>query len=679
MKKRIFSSALKVSLVGLSLWSSVAYAWTAPTVVPPGGNVATPINTSGVSQYKGDPVTHTGGFGIEGLIRGYSNAIFDGNLGVGTPNPQAKLDVVGQAQINSTTPAWNGWNNTINFSNPYHAALVYPAGGLLFGMHSDTNFYWANTRSGSYTMTLGNTGNLWTPGNISSSGTISATGDVCSGTKCLSNVGGINPPAGASFVDTSATAQTKTGSLTAGGINSTGSIKSYSGFVGDATANIGGTGAAGYFPNGLWSNGVNAWLYGAIHTNGQILDTASRMSLNPAGNSWFNGGNLGVGTPNPQAKLDVVGNISATGDVCSGAKCLSTVGGVNPPAGASFVDTSATVQTKTGDLTVNKISATTHCIGTDCRTAWPTGGDNLGNHTATQALNMGTNNIIGGGANSWWGALTIQGSKNSMSGLNFKDAVGANSGTLAMGPLFSAIYNSADNGFRWYVDDVGNTIQNGNLSASGLSVGRLLYPYTSNSFAIVSGLQTPRCGCDTTTNGGVDCGFPSFTGTTDYGPTCYDQTIYLGSPWSYQYTRGAIINRSVNIINGSLNITPVSGAGQVLTSDTNGNASWQYSGVGMGQSWQDMTGSAVGCASARAHDVVCTNNTGRPIQMNANFFSYGVIGEDLFVGIPPTYVKVSHCLTNSNSPDCSVVGIIPTGASYYIGSALNPVFWSELR
>lgn len=73
-----------------------------------------------------------------------------------------------------------------------------------------------------------------------------------------------------------------------------------------------------------------------------------------------------------------------------------TTPAVTAPGGnvAAPINTSATTQTKTGDLTVNKISANTHCIGADCRTAWPSVagvGDNMGDQIARGALNMNGN------------------------------------------------------------------------------------------------------------------------------------------------------------------------------------------------------------------------------------------------------------------------------------------------
>ena len=50
----------------LSFGLSYVYAWTAPTQTPPLGNVAAPINTSSISQYK------NGAFGVGGIFKAYT-------------------------------------------------------------------------------------------------------------------------------------------------------------------------------------------------------------------------------------------------------------------------------------------------------------------------------------------------------------------------------------------------------------------------------------------------------------------------------------------------------------------------------------------------------------------------------------------------------------------------------
>lgn len=88
----------------LSFGFSFVYAWTAPTVMPPGGNVSAPINTSTTDQVKdgglsingwlhgngnatftGPVGVGTNGLGIDGLLLGYADALFRGRVGIGYP------------------------------------------------------------------------------------------------------------------------------------------------------------------------------------------------------------------------------------------------------------------------------------------------------------------------------------------------------------------------------------------------------------------------------------------------------------------------------------------------------------------------------------------------------------------------------------------------------------------
>ncbi len=83
-------SALKITTLALvlSFGLSYVYAWTAPTVPPPNGNVSAPINTSATAQTK------AGDFTVGGLLSGV-NATFS-KLGIGAAVDQSvALNVAG--------------------------------------------------------------------------------------------------------------------------------------------------------------------------------------------------------------------------------------------------------------------------------------------------------------------------------------------------------------------------------------------------------------------------------------------------------------------------------------------------------------------------------------------------------------------------------------------------------
>lgn len=68
-------------------------------------------------------------------------------VGIGI-SPGAALDVSASSQT------WSTWWEAIRFSRPEHSAITHPGGKLLFGMHSDRNFYFADTSAGVYLATI---------------------------------------------------------------------------------------------------------------------------------------------------------------------------------------------------------------------------------------------------------------------------------------------------------------------------------------------------------------------------------------------------------------------------------------------------------------------------------------------------------------------------------------------
>ncbi|MBU4298475.1 hypothetical protein KJ636_00295, partial [Patescibacteria group bacterium] len=84
--KNILLQVLPVTVIATFLVVAVIYGWTEPSSAPPTGNVSAPINVGNASQIKTGPLQVNG-------FRNIGNTVLDGNVGIGTTGPGAKLEV----------------------------------------------------------------------------------------------------------------------------------------------------------------------------------------------------------------------------------------------------------------------------------------------------------------------------------------------------------------------------------------------------------------------------------------------------------------------------------------------------------------------------------------------------------------------------------------------------------
>jgi len=94
--------------VGITI--KIASAWVEPTAMPPGGNIAAPLNTGNVGQSKVGGLTLNVGGSTYGLI------VQNGLVGIGTTAPGEKLEVNG----NILLTGGNSNDNNSNTNSPVY-------------------------------------------------------------------------------------------------------------------------------------------------------------------------------------------------------------------------------------------------------------------------------------------------------------------------------------------------------------------------------------------------------------------------------------------------------------------------------------------------------------------------------------------------------------------------------
>ena len=161
---------------------SLLAAWTAPAAAPPGNNIASPINTGPVGQSKqGGLILNTGG-STNGLIVQY------GNVGIGTTNPQAMLDVAGNIIASDPTAnnhlATKGYVDALGISG----GGEYVQGNATYFTAGGNNYYCSQrvvSLTGVVTISNVNEGQPCDTGKVCNSGQCSSPGE--SATTCTTN------------------------------------------------------------------------------------------------------------------------------------------------------------------------------------------------------------------------------------------------------------------------------------------------------------------------------------------------------------------------------------------------------------------------------------------------------------------------------------------------------------
>ncbi len=128
------------------------------------------------------------------------------------------------------------------------------------------------------------------------------------------------------------------------------------------------------------------------------------------------------------------------------------------------INVSSTAQTKTGQLTVGGLNLPAGAV------------------------------ITGGGSVGTYGATSVYGEKSGWGGIDFRNSNGNSAGTLMMHGSYSGFYNAANNNWRWYATEGGNTYQPGYVQASDVYAGgRWMSSIVSDTTVCPAGTSLKSC------------------------------------------------------------------------------------------------------------------------------------------------------------------------------------------
>lgn len=370
-------------------------------------------------------------------------------------------------------------------------------------------------------------------------------------------------------------------------------------------------------------------------------------------------GNIGIGATTTD-KLNISGSLRVTGTTT----LSSYAGGGNQ---CLYVDNSGIIR----------------LLGSQCGSA--TGGDNLGNHTATQALNLGANALVGnggstgititsGGAVSVANGFTLSSGTLSLPGSSVTDAmvsdtltasnlvaggsvvsdtevdnnisiisgtIGSNNissastwttlGTLTIGDNGDAVLMSATN---WDVDSSGNIFANGGISTYDTTI--------TDGYVEAAGLclgNGTNCITSWTNVGGsVNASSPTANYVTKFSDsdtlansTIFDTGTYVGIGTTTPSTAKLVVVGSVTNYNIDAGSKPITNLATPLLNNDSATKNYVDSAVagvsGSGGYWLTASSSAIYASSTITSVGIGTTSPSAPFEVYGGFYMGGGSGD----------------------------------------------------
>lgn len=199
---------------------------------------------------------------------------------------------------------------------------------------------------------------------------------------------------------------------------------------------------------------------------------------------------------------------------------------------------------------------------------------------------------------------------------------------------------TANINMKGYVDEINSTL----TANAAVQAGEIAALYTN---AAIQAGQIANIAADTITISEL---------VAEYSPNLDVSSYFTVSP--------------LTAAQGGTGLNSSGTLGNILTSTGNGWVSSGVVGIGIDQTWQDLT-------SARAADATYTNNTGKPITVNITIYKVGSSTPSICYVNSVQVAYVDGSGTGDNGVHSTVSFVVPANSTYRVTNEF--LYWAELR